>query len=396
MADAALSKAQAAQAKGDTKGALEAAREALKAFHTDGNAEGEAKAKEICAACRPKSLRQAPPASTQSVVPVFPIKKATYSCVPGITAPCSVKAQNVIDCFRISGSCELKRLSGMVAVVTGASRGIGKGLAEILALDGAVVYVTGRSSPGKVTDVLLMGTVDETAASFAKLGGIGVATHVDHAQDSQNKALTSLIETNHGRCDVLVNNAFYIPKPDLIFFNTPLWLQPIRFLNEQTAVGGFNHAAQTLLFCAALRRGKGVVINISSWGSQLNIGIFPVSYLCNKAAFDRTIAALSEKLRNYNVHVLTLWPGSVKSERSIMGAKRSGAKLIDLETVRFTGYAVVGIATQPAEMLSRWSSYHRVLSCADVATFETDGYMHQGDIHSYTAGGRTPFKELCK
>merc|ERR1712039_697255 len=134
---------------------------------------------------------------------------------------------------------------------------------------------------------------------------------------------------------------------------------------------------QTLLFLPQLRRGRGIVINISSWGSQHNIGIFPVSYLCNKANFDRMIAALSERLRQYQVYVLTLWPGSVKSERSIMGAKRSGAKLIDLESVRFTGYAVVTIAVQPVEMLSRFSSYHRVLSSADVASQELDGYMHQ-------------------
>jgi NAD(P)-dependent dehydrogenase (short-subunit alcohol dehydrogenase family) len=386
-----LSKAQAAQAKGDTKGALEAAREALKTFHAEGNVKGVADAKEICALCRPKTVKKVDEVLN---TPWFPVSKQNATCVPGITGPTTVKAQNVVNCFRIAGSCELKRLSGMVCCVTGASRGIGKGLSEMLAQDGAIVYVTGRSSPGKVTDILLMGTVDETAASFAKLGGAGIAVHVDHAQDSQNKALTSLIETNHGRCDVLVNNAFYIPKPDLVFFNTPLWMQPIRFLNEQIAVGGFNHAAQTLLFLSALRRGKGIVINISSWGSQLNIGIFPVSYLCNKAAFDKTLHAMSERMRNYNVHVMTLWPGSVKSERSIMGAKRSGAKLIDLESVRFTGQAVVGIAVQPAEMLSRWSGYHRVLSCADVATFEMDGYMHCGDIHTFASGGRTKFKDL--
>lgn len=312
------------------------------------------------------------------------------NCVPGVSGPAAPE-EPFVSTMRVVGSAETKKLSGLVTLVTGASRGIGKGIASSLAQAGAIVYVTGRSSPGKVTDILLMGTVDETAANMGKVGGTGVAVHVDHAQDTQNEALAKLIGDNHGRIDVCVNNAFYIPKPDLIFFNTPLWSQPIRFLNEQTAVGGLNHAAQTLYLLPFLRRGKGLVINISSWGSQLNIPIFPTSYLCNKSAFDRTMAALSERLRPHHVYILTLWPGNVKSERSVMGAKRSGDKLIDLETTRFTGQAVVELGALKPEALHVYAARHRTVLSADIVQFETDGYMHQNQGHTYSTGGRTPF-----
>ncbi|CAJ1341072.1 unnamed protein product, partial [Effrenium voratum] len=283
-----------------------------------------------------------------------------------------------------------KRLSGLVTLVTGASRGIGKGIAQSLAEAGAIVYVTGRSAPGKETDIILMGTVDETASTFQKLGGTGVAVHVDHAQDDeQNSAIVKMIRETHGRLDILVNSAFYIPKPDMIFFTTPVWNQPMRFLNEQTSVGGLNHIGLTVEMLPFLRRGRGVVLNISSWGSQMNIPIFPLSYYCNKATFDRSMMALAEKVRNYGVCVLTVWPGSVKSERSIMGAKRSAARLIDLETTRFTGNAIVQLGSLSPEVLRVYSSKHRVLSSADVLGWEVDGYYHQGDLHTFTTGGRS-------
>ncbi|CAE8631115.1 unnamed protein product [Polarella glacialis] len=235
-----------------------------------------------------------------------------------------------------------------------------------------------------------MGSVDETAAQMQKMGGTAVATHIDHAQESQNAALAKLISQTHGRLDICVNNAFYIPKPDMMFFNTPIWNQPMRFLNEQTAVGGLNHAANTLTFLPCLRRGKGVVINISSWGSQQNIGVFPASYLCNKAAFDRTSAALSEKLRSHGVYVMTLWPGSVKSERAVVGAKRSGARLTDLESTRFTGRAVVELGALQPELLRVYSAKHRTVSAADIQAWDVDGYLHQGGLHSFSTGGRSP------
>merc|ERR1712048_697202 len=132
---------------------------------------------------------------------------------------------------------------------------------------------------GASTDALLAGSVDETAGMLSKLGGVGVALHADHSQYMQNKATVGLIAGAHGRLDVLVNNAFYIPKPDTVFFGTPCWKQPLRFLNEQLSVGGYNHMAQTIMFAPYLRRGKGMVIGVSSWGSQYPITVFPCSYL---------------------------------------------------------------------------------------------------------------------
>ena len=117
-------------------------------------------------------------------------------------------------------------LSGKVAVVTGASRGIGKGIALALGAHGATVYVTGRTvTPGSSP---LPGTVGETAAEVDRRGGRGIAVQVDHGEDEQVAALFARVAREQGRLDILVNNAFTL-SGDLTE-PKPFWEKPLSFL----------------------------------------------------------------------------------------------------------------------------------------------------------------------
>jgi dehydrogenase/reductase SDR family protein 1 len=379
---------------GNDDEALQKARESLKQFHEAGDKKGEAAAKETCANLRGKANR--PKVEESNAEKPFGLKTNIASCTAGYSGPRSMGKEPMTSTRLIVGQSEKKDLAGHVCVVTGASRGIGKGIAEMLAESGAVVYVTGRSAPGKVTDPQVQGTVDETVASFVKLGGLGVTLHMDHAQDTQNKALATLIATNHGRLDCCVNNAFYFPKPDTIFYSTPLWQQPLRLMNEQSQVGAFNHAALTMMLMPCLRRGKGLVVNVSSGSSQSHLlGTFPVTYMVNKACFDRTMAALAEQVAHYQVHIITLWPGQVKTERTILNARRTGYRMVDLEYTRFSGKAVVEVLKQDPVQLAQFAAKHRILATADIVTHEQDGYRNEGGLNSFTTGGRISYKAVA-
>jgi NAD(P)-dependent dehydrogenase (short-subunit alcohol dehydrogenase family)/tetratricopeptide (TPR) repeat protein len=380
---------------GENEEALKNARASLKGFHEAGDKKGEAAAKETCQNLRGKANRpKAEVAGGEK--PPFGLTKVIQSCVPGYSGPRSQKKEAMFSARCFAGQMENKDLAGMLCLVTGASRGVGKGIAEELAQNGAIVYVTGRSAPGKVTDPQLQGTVDETVASFVKLGGLGVSVHADHIQESQSKALASIIASNHGRLDCCVNNAFYFPKPEQCFFNTPLWQQPMRFLHEQAQVGSINHAALTMMLLPCLRRGKGLVVNVSS-GSSMNAvnGTFPLSYMCSKSAYDRVMMALGEQVAHYKVHSITLWPGQVRSERTVVHARRWGYRMNDIEYCRFSGKAVATLLMQDSVELAQYTGSHRIISSADIAVSEQDAYRHEGGLLSFTTGGRASYKAVA-
>mmetsp|Transcript_53870 Transcript_53870/g.166938 ORF Transcript_53870/g.166938 Transcript_53870/m.166938 type:complete len:584 (-) Transcript_53870:139-1890(-) len=373
--------AGALQLRGEGEDALKKAREALLLFRQAGDKNGEAIARATCACLRPKPEERAPLKAPVKVKP---------HAVPGYSAPGANPSEATVDVVRIMGSAEAKTLCGTIAVVTGASRGIGKGIATLLAEGGATVYVSGRSSPAKPTD-WVGGNTDETAAMLSKTGGVGVATHLDHGDRKQSKVLAELIANNHGRLDVLVNNAYYLPTPDENFYGTPLWQQPTRYLNEQCAVGSFNHIALTLMLLPCSRRGRGLVCNISNAGARSNVRSLPVSLFCSKASLDQTMSALSERVRQSGVYILTVWPGVVRTERTKAMAQRARAsKLVDAELSRFSGVAVRRLAGLPRTDLARLASAYRTLATTDIAKFDVDGYAHEGNLRTISTGGRVP------
>mmetsp|Transcript_82474 Transcript_82474/g.237097 ORF Transcript_82474/g.237097 Transcript_82474/m.237097 type:complete len:629 (-) Transcript_82474:89-1975(-) len=363
--------AEAQRLSGDSAAALKSAREALILFRKADDNKGVQLAKEKCAALRSKSAAASDVDTASSGAG---ISKAGACCIPGVSGPGGLAVEPWVNCLRVCGTAESKRLSGMVAVVTGASRGTGKGTAQMLAQAGAVVYVTGRSSTGSPTDPTVPSTVDDTAAGFSKAGGtgVGVAVHMDHTQADDNRALVDVVSRNHGRLDILVNNAPCNAPADA---SASAWLQPASIGSDLVASTAFDRTAQTLQFAPCLRRGRGLVVDFAEAGAH------------NSASG----AAVAEQLRDRSVHLLSMAPGCVKSEKSMVSAQQVGAKLIDLESTRFSGQAVAKIAAMDPTELSRFSSSHRALCTAAAARFELDGYTHEAEVQTFATSGRTTF-----
>ncbi len=205
-------------------------------------------------------------------------------------------------------------LTGKVAVVTGASRGIGKGIALVLAEQGATVYVTGRTvTPG---EFYLPGTVGETAAQCTERGeaegGKGIAVACDHGNDEQVAALFDQVQREQGRLDLLVNNAFQL-SDDLIVKKS-FWEKPLSNL-EMWQVGVRSsfvaawHAAQIMV-----PQGSGLVVAISGY-----VGVtytFGVVFGAAKSAVDRMARDMAIELEPHNVASVSLWQGLTFTEKA--------------------------------------------------------------------------------
>lgn len=230
-------------------------------------------------------------------------------------------------------------------MVTGASRGVGRGIALGLGEAGATVYVTGRSTtPGR-----LPGTIGETAEAVTALGGRGIPVRVDHARDDEVEALFARIDDEAGRLDVLVNNAFAIPEGKLI--GDPFWEQPISFWDTMHTVGLRSHYVASIFAArrmAAARRG--LIVNVSSFGAKITS--VNVAYGVGKAGVDRLSRDAARDLQPYGVTVVSIWPGIVKTERLLLEPERLPFDTAQGETPQFSGRAVAALAADP-DVLSR-------------------------------------------
>lgn len=266
-------------------------------------------------------------------------------------------------------------LQGKVAVVTGASRGIGKGIAEALGECGAVVYVTGRTEDKTTATVPLPGTIHATAQAVTKLGGTGIAVRCDHSRDEDIEALFDQVRREQGRLDILVNNvwagyqAMQRSEPGL---QSKFWKMPPQFWDTMFAVGVRAHYIASV-YAAQLMipQHAGLIANISFAAGQKYTS--NVAYGVSKAAVDRMALDMAHELRDEGVAVVAIWPGTVKTE---MLAKRIGTKKTAyIESPRFVGRGIAALAADPEVLEKSGQIWNTRLLAHHYHFTDTDGTL---------------------
>lgn len=230
-------------------------------------------------------------------------------------------------------------LAGKVCLVTGAGRGIGRGIALQLGQAGATVYITGRTQA----------SLDDCAAEIKARGGNPVVVQMDHSKDEEVDNLFKRINSEQsGKLDVLVNNAYagvstIFNSSGKKFYET----DPTETWDCINGVGLRGHYHCTVLASRLMVENReGLIVNISSPGGLKYL--FNVAYGIGKAACDRMAADCAHELRKSNVAMISLWPGAVKTEfvqDNMMTSKNPNQKMFEEgETIEFSGKAVAHLA----------------------------------------------------
>ena len=245
----------------------------------------------------------------------------------------------------------MKSLSGKVAVVTGASRGIGKGIALGLGEAGATVYVTGRTTQEGTDVEKLGGTVFSTAEEVTAIGGKGVAIQCDHTDDTQTEAAFKRIAREGKKIDVLVNNAWAgyenMHEGRRFTYFKPFWEQPF-WRWDAMFQAGVRAAYISSAFAARLMTKKktGLIVNISFWSAQVYLS--NAQYGVSKAAVDKMSAYMARELKKFNVAVVSLYPGLVRTESVMKNAKHFD--MSNSESPQFIGRVIAALAADPDVM----------------------------------------------
>jgi NAD(P)-dependent dehydrogenase (short-subunit alcohol dehydrogenase family) len=226
-----------------------------------------------------------------------------------------------------------------IAVVTGASRGAGKGIAIALGATGATVYVTGRGASS--ADAHHGGTIAETAALVDAAGGTGVPVRVDHSDDLAVAELFARIEREHGRLDILVNNAAKVvgtPSPEG-FWEKPLESADLITVGLRSHYVASFHAAPLLI-----ANGRGLIVNTGYYGA-VSYHHGP-AYGAQKAGGDKMAADMAKELRPYNVAAVSIWMGRQDTERArayIASLPPEARPTAKRESPQFTGRVIAAL-----------------------------------------------------
>jgi NAD(P)-dependent dehydrogenase (short-subunit alcohol dehydrogenase family) len=232
------------------------------------------------------------------------------------------------------------RLNGTVALVTGASRGGGKGIALVLGEEGATVYVTGRSVRGEPTTLDRPGTIDDTGEEVTARGGTGIAVRCDHTDDAQVEALFQRILGEQGRLDLLVNNAwsgYELP----LYFETPFWEMEWRH-SDLMFSGGLRAAALASMLAAPpmIAAGRGLIVNMT-WVLDRPHGV--TFYEVVKNATNKLTEQMADDLRPHGVACIAVSPGWMRLERMDLTPERAARA----ESPEFPGRGIAALAADP-------------------------------------------------
>ncbi len=270
----------------------------------------------------------------------------------------------------------LPHLNGTVAVVTGASRGAGRGIARVLGEAGATVYVTGRSVRGRPTTDGMVGTIDETAEEITARGGVGIPVRVDHRDDAQVEALFARVRQEHGRLDLLINSVF--GGNERWIGGEPFWEQPTAHWEGMFTAGVRAYlVASRYAAPLMMSQRRGLIAHVSYWDHDTYLG--NLYYDLAKAAMNRMAYAMAEELRPHGIAAVALSPGWMRTER-VLAHMEAGyhtpEEITGIESVEYVGRAVAALAADPA-MLDKSG---RILVVADVAReygfTDIDGRQH--------------------
>jgi len=232
-----------------------------------------------------------------------------------------------------------------VAVVTGASRGVGRGIAIALGSHGYTVYVTGRTQ--RTGESPWDGTIHDTAAAVTAAGGKGVAVRVDHRNDGEVEALFQRVGQEQGRLDVLVNNAALIREE--LQSAAPFWEKPLAASVDLLDVG-LRSSLVASFYAAPLlvAAGRGLVVFTSAPGAvRYQYG---AAYGAHKAGLDKFAADMAVDFRPFGVAAVSIWMGAVLTERlqQVIDSGPEFAYLNDIaETPEFTGHIIAALAADP-------------------------------------------------
>lgn len=258
-------------------------------------------------------------------------------------------------------------MAAKVALVTGASRGVGKGIALALGEAGMTVYVTGRTTSTENASVPLAGTIHETAKAITDAGGKGSAIVCDHRDDEQVAAVFERIKREQGRLDVLVNNAWagyegystgkhYAPMH-------PFWEKPLSYWDDN--LDGVRWAYVCTWYAAPLMvaQHRGLIANISFGTPEFGNAAYNIA----KSATDRLTQESAHQLREHGVSVVSLYPGLVRTEGVMLNAQYFD--LSQSESPQFTGQAVLHLANDP-DVMARTGTVQIVAQLAEHYGFE--------------------------